>query len=283
MFARLAAVIVLAWGLHAGPASAEPRWLSLPNARPLPKLSAEGRVQRGDARIWYGVAGQGAPVVILHGGVASSDFMGGEAQALLASRRQVILVDSRGHGRSTLGHAPLTYEGMAEDVVAVLDAVHVDRAAVVGWSDGAIIGLVLAMKHPERTSAVYAFGANMDLSGFDPRRGSLGIKAKAGLAMRFNYLKISPTPLAYGRLEKAVTTLQATQPNYTRADLRRIQGPRIAIVDADHEEFIPRAHTEYLARTIPGAELIILPGVSHFAPIQDPDGFSRSAIDFLNR
>jgi pimeloyl-ACP methyl ester carboxylesterase len=78
-----------------------------------------------------------------------------------------------------------------------------------------------------------------------------------------------------------VLAMQLREPNYTPQALAAIHDPAIAIVDGEHEEFISRQHTEYLARTIPGATLIILPGVSHFAPLQDPDGFNAAMIGFL--
>ncbi len=76
--------------------------------------------------------------------------------------------------------------------------------------------------------------------------------------------------------------MQMREPNYAPADLAAIRGPQVAIVDGAHEEFILRQHTEYLARTIPGARLIILPDVSHFAPIQAPDAFNAAMIGFLD-
>ena len=75
------------------------------------------------------------------------------------------LIDSRGHGRSTLGPYPLSYELMQTDVLAVTDTLQLRKASFVGWSDGAIISLVMAMKHPDRVNTVYAFGANMNADG----------------------------------------------------------------------------------------------------------------------
>ena len=82
-------------------------------------------------------------------------------------------------------------------------------------------------------------------------------------------------------LQSAVEKMQQTQPNYSAAQLAAIHGPRILIGDGDHEEFISRAHTEYLARTIPGAQLAILHSVSHFAPWQAPKDFNRSMLAFI--
>ena len=257
-------------------------WDTFPDPAPMPALTTQGHVEREGARIWYGVAGRGPPVVMLHGGLGASDHWGAEARALIDDHHQVILIDSRGHGRSTRDPHPLTYVKMAADVLAVMDAVGVKRADIVGWSDGAIIGLVLAMQHPERLDAVYAFGANMDLKGFNPAAALSPALPQADKALRKLYARTSPTPGEYDNFFRWVLTMQATQPTYSAADLAAIHGQRIAIADAEHEEFILRAHTDYLARTIPGAKLVILPGVSHFAALQAPEVFSRSVIGFLD-
>src|SRR5262245_61950870 len=133
-------------GAVAQDAATTGRWTSLPEARALPSLAKQGFVERDGARIWYGTVGKGAPVVLLHGGLSSSDDWGNQVPALIESHHRIILIDSRGHGRSTRSAQPLHYEVMEGDVIAVMDELHIGRAQVVGWSDGAIIGLVLAMK-----------------------------------------------------------------------------------------------------------------------------------------
>jgi pimeloyl-ACP methyl ester carboxylesterase len=257
-------------------------WESLPLEEPLPPLTVQDHVLHDGARIWFAVLGAGAPVILLHGGLANSDTWGNQVPALLKSRHRVILIDSRGHGRSTLGERPLQYELMETDVIAVMDHLHIDKAGVVGWSDGAIIGLIMAMKDPNRVAAVYAFGANMDTHGVKPVAFTSPILSEMASRLAKDYARLSPTPEGFGTLRTAVAAMQRTEPNYSTADLAAIRGPRIAIVDGEHEEFITRAHTVYLAQTIPGAKLIFLPGVSHFAPWQAPAQFNRSMLAFLD-
>jgi pimeloyl-ACP methyl ester carboxylesterase len=256
-------------------------WETLPLARPLPALATQDHITHESARIWFAVLGTGEPVVLLHGGLSSSDAWGNQVPALLESHHRVILIDSRGHGRSTLGEQPLSYELMETDVVAVMDRLHIEKAAVVGWSDGAIIGLIMAMKHPTRTAAVYAFGANMDTRGVKPVSFSSPVLEKVAKRLAEDYARVSPTPEGFPALRAAVSTMQRVEPDYNAADLAAIHGPRVAIVEGDHEEFIMRAHTEYLAHTIPGAKLVFLPGLSHFAPWQAPREFNRSMLAFL--
>jgi len=264
------------------PIAVTPAWQTLPAPEPLPPFDLEGRVSHDGARIWFATIGAGPPVILLHGGDASAEFWGDQVPALLASGRRVILIDSRGHGRSTRDAKPLGYELMESDVIAVMDAIGVERADVVGWSDGAILGLIMAMKDPQRVTHVFAFGANMDLHGFNPLGAVAPILPQVDAALAANFAHISPTPGGYGALSRDVLAMQLSQPNYTPAELAAIKGPAIAIVDGAHEEFILREHTQYLARTIPGAVLIILPDVSHFAPLQAPDSFNASMINFFD-
>ena len=114
--------------------------------------------------LYYATIGHGSPVVLLHGGLANSDYWGNQIKAL-APRHTVIVVDSRGHGRSTRDARPYGYDLMADDVVALLDTLHIAKADVVGWSDGAILGLDLAIRHPDRVGKVFAFAANTVTSG----------------------------------------------------------------------------------------------------------------------
>jgi pimeloyl-ACP methyl ester carboxylesterase len=263
-------------------ASASNPWEVIPIEERLPELKMQGRIEHDGASIWFATLGDGLPVILLHGGLASSDTWGNQIRPLVASHHKVVLVDTRGHGRSTLGDKPLGYERMATDVLAVMDALHIDKAAFVGWSDGANTSLVVAMRHPERATMIYAYGASMNLKAARLDVGSAPTLKNLGQRLNSDYARLSGTPGGWDALERAVRKMQKNEPNYSTAELAAIHGPRIAIADGDHEEFITRGHTDYLAKTIPGARLIILPGVSHFAPWQSPAEFNRSMIHFLD-
>jgi pimeloyl-ACP methyl ester carboxylesterase len=265
----------------AGPAlAAEPAFPPLP---PLPAPVLEGRVAHDGARIWFATFGDGPPVILLHGAGGESDNFGNQVPALVADHHRVIVIDSRGQGRSTMGPGPLGYERMESDVIAVMDEIGVRKASFVGWSDGAIIALIVAMKHPDRADRIFAFGANMDLTGLNPDSGSDPILAAVIRYSHDEYLRHSPTPDDYGRAMAAIRTMTHTQPSYTAAQLARIHGPAIAIVDGAQETVILPEHTRYLARTIPHARLILFPGVGHFAPSQTPDAFNAAMLAFLDR
>ena len=255
-------------------------WMTLPAPAPLPRGGASGYVAHDGAQIYYVSYGSGAPVILLHGGFANGRYWGDQVPALLNSGYQVILIDSRGHGRSSRDARPYTYELMASDVVAVMEHLHIRRASVVGWSDGAIIGLVMALKAPDRLSRLFAFAANMDPSGVRADTLAHPVFARFEEQAKGDYAALSPTPNDFPAFSKAINRMWDTEPNYTAADLHRIKTPT-AIVDGDHDEAIKREHTEYLAREIPGANLIILPGVSHFAMLQAPAEFNAAMLGFL--
>jgi alpha-beta hydrolase superfamily lysophospholipase len=124
-----------------------PRWHTLPLPPAMPAAATTGRVAVGKAQIYVATYGApdapGGPVVLLHGGMGSGEQFGAQLPALLP-RHHVIVIDARGHGRSTLGTGALGYHTMAGDVVAVLDQLGVDAAAIVGWSDGGVVALDLA-------------------------------------------------------------------------------------------------------------------------------------------
>ncbi len=283
MIRRTALLGPLALSL-AGAASgalAEELWRTLPAPAPLPVGGASGYAPHDGARIFWRSYGAGSPVILLHGGLANGEYWGNQVPALVRDHRRVILIDSRGHGRSTRDGRPYTYELMASDVIAVMDTLGLERAAVVGWSDGAIIALVMALKYPDRLTRAFAFAANMDPSGVKSDTETNPTFARFERQCGGDYRRLSATPGDFAAFQAAIETMWDKEPNYTAADLARIATP-VAIVDGDHDEAIKRVHTEYLARTIPGARLIILPGLSHFAMLQNPAVFNAAMLGFLD-
>ncbi len=250
-------------------------------AMPLPAANDQGYVENDGARIWYSSYGSGVPVILLHGGLGNSGNWGYQVPALVEAGYQAVLVDSRGHGRSTRDARPYTYELMASDVSAVMDALKLEKAALVGWSDGACTALILADKAPARVTGVFFFGCNMDPSGAKEIEFTPILKRCVSRHMQ-DYKLLSATPDQFSAFSEAVGLMQRTQPNYSVQDLGKIGVP-VTIVHSEHDEFIKREHAEYLARSIPNAEFVFLPGVSHFAPLQRPEQFNRAVLAFLAR
>ena len=248
-------------------------------AVPLPTTTAWGYVPNDGARIWWASYGAGAPVILLHGGLGHSGNWGYQLPALVGNGCRAILIDSRGHGRSTRDERPFSYELMAADVLAVMDVLHIAQASFVGWSDGACTALVLARQSPARVAGVFYFACNMDPSGakefeFTP------ILDRCISRHRQDYQRLSATPDQFDELMSALGVMQGAQPNYSTQELGEIGVP-VTVAHSEHDEFIKRSHAEYLARSIPGAQFVYLPGVSHFAPLQRPDQFNAAVLTFL--
>jgi len=271
----LLALAILACG---APVLAAPQWLNLPPTPSLPKAVRSGLVPLNGIKVWYATFGHGEPVVMLHGGLANANYWGHQVRAL-EGHYQVIVMDSRGHGRSSRDAQPFGYDLMASDVLALMDHLGLKKAAIVGWSDGAIIGLDIAMHHPERVSKLFAFAANSDPSGVADIAKSDVFNAFIARAGE-EYKRLSPTPTEYKAFVEETTKMWETQPKWTEADLARIKVPTW-IVDGDHDEAIKRENTEFMAAHIPGAGLLIQPEVSHFSFLQDPEQFTDDLLHFL--
>ena len=271
----LAAIMLIA---SAAAAHAAPQWLTLPATPTLPSAAQSGLAPVNGIKIWYASFGRGEPVLLIHGGLANSNYWGHQVRALLKHYR-VVVMDSRGHGRSSRNEQPYGYDLMASDVLALMDHLGIKKAAIVGWSDGAIIGLDIAMHHPERVSRLFAFAANSDPSGVADIAKSDVFNAYIERAGE-EYKRLSPTPTEYKSFVEQITKMWETQPNWTEADLAAIKVPTW-IVDADHDEAIKRENTEFMAAHIPGAGLLIQPNVSHFSFMQDPEQFTNDVLHFL--
>jgi pimeloyl-ACP methyl ester carboxylesterase len=250
-------------------------------AAPLPASGREGFVENDGARIWYAAYGSGPAVILLHGGLGNAGNWGHQIPAFVQAGRTVVAIDSRGHGRSTRDSQPFSYRRMARDVLAVMDHLGLERAALVGWSDGACTALILADRHPERVSGVFFFACNMDSSGtheFKPTP----VTDRCFHRHKRDYEALSTTPAEFETFVADVTRMMQSEPNYSANQLGGIKVP-VAVVLGENDEFIRAEHADYLARSIPRAELIVLPRVSHFAPLQRPELFNREVLWFLGR
>ena len=274
-FAFASALLFLSF---TGTASAEPQWLTLPPTPTLPTAAQSGLAPVNGIKLWYAEFGQGAPVILLHGGLANSNYWGLLVRAL-APHYRVIVVDSRGHGRSSRDARPYGYDLMADDVVGLMDYLKIDKAALVGWSDGAIIGLDIALRHPQRLSKLFAFAANSAPSAVKDVEHDPVFSAFIARA-RGEYETLSPTPKEYDAFLKQIEKMWEGEPHWTADRLHGIEVPTW-IVDADHDEAIKRDNTLFLADNIPGSGLLIQPQVSHFSFLQDPAQFNGDVLHFL--
>ena len=267
--------------LPVGLAAAEERWETLPEPAAMPAAAETGYAPVNGIEMYYAAYGEGDPVLLIHGGLGHADVWGAQVAELMKTHK-VIVADSRGHGRSTRDAQPFGYALMASDYLALLDTLGVERTALVGWSDGGIIGLDIAINHPKRLSKLFAHAANATVDGVDPGVATNAVFGAYIERMGEDYRRMSPTPDGYDDFVAQISKMWATEPAYTREQLAAITVPT-AIVLGDHDEAITRAHTDYLAQTIPGAQEIILKDTSHFAMLQDPAGYNQAILQFLGQ
>lgn len=234
-------------------------------------------------RMYYEVHGQGSPLLLLHGGTGNGMQFHLQVPAFSPTHR-CIVPDCCAQGRTSDRPGPLTYHAMAEDMIALLDHLHVASVDVMGWSDGGNIGLDMAMNHPERVKHLVTFGANFQPDGLqaqDVEWNQHATAADFGADAREAWQRLNPQPAHYEEAMNKIIAMWRTQPHWSLADLRRIRAK--CLVCAGDHDLIRQDHTEQLAGAIPGAELWIVPNASHGAMIERYDIVNPRVLEFLGR
>jgi pimeloyl-ACP methyl ester carboxylesterase len=226
-------------------------------------------------QLYYETYGSGQPVLILHGGTGSLEDMRYQIAAL-ASDRFVVAPDSRGHGRSSDTDAPFSYALMADDMLTLLDQLKLDRVDVVGWSDGGIIGLDLAIHRPERVRRLVVIGGNYDANGLTHPPVVAGELPPP--SWLYSHFALNPDhwPVFY----RKVITMWQTQPHYSLDQLGSIKAPTLIV--AGEFDVITREHTDQLAKAIPAAQEIIITGATHFVIVDQPHVIDALISRFLD-
>ncbi|MEI6575212.1 MAG: alpha/beta hydrolase [Bacteroidota bacterium] len=222
--------------------------------------------------LYYEVYGQGEPLLMIHGNGGSMNNFQNQIP-YFAQHYRVILADSRAQGRSVDDSDTLSYEMMADDINALLDSLHLDSCRVIGWSDGGINGLLLAIRHPEKVKKLTITGANLwpDSSAVG------GAEFKNGMDYYNSLKQMTRTPKVRNDLKLA--QIIAFEPHITLQQLNHIKCPSL-VIGGDHDLILPE-HTMLIAKSIPGAFLWILPNSGHGTLIQYKDLFNQVVADFL--
>jgi pimeloyl-ACP methyl ester carboxylesterase len=240
-------------------------------------------VEVNGMQMYYEVSGQGDPLVVLHGAYMSIPAMGGIIPRL-AETHQVYAVEMQGHGRTTDIDRPITYENLADNVAAFMDAVGVDRADVFGYSMGAAAGLQLAIRHPEKVDQLVAASVSYDESGWQPEMVAMipqmSPEMFVGSPMETSYRELSPNPDGFRAFVEKLIALEHEPMNWEE-DVRELEAPVLLIAgDAD---VVTLEHTVAMFRLLgggamgdmgqplPASRLAILPATSHTAVIGQID------------
>ncbi|WP_214073853.1 alpha/beta hydrolase [Mucilaginibacter sp. dw_454] len=237
----------------------------------IPNYGTNGAVGKyanvNGVKIYYEIYGEGHPLVVLHGNGGSIKDAAPFYPELL-KKYKVIAIDSRAQGKSTDTDAPLTYDLMASDINALLDELKIDSTFIWGHSDGAILGLIMAMKYPKKVEKLLAVGANIQPD------------STAIFSWALNYSKKIVKESSDVK-ERKLNQLMLDYPNIPFSDLSGIKIP-VLIMAGDRDDMRPE-HTLKLFQNIPKSQLCILPGTTHAGPWEKKDLFFELLFDFFDK
>ena len=238
-----------------------------------------GSVQSDGAEIHYqSYPGRGPAIVLLHGGLSHRLTWFSQLPWLVSSGREIVLIDSRGHGGSGLGERELSYRRLASDVVAVMDALHLPKADIIGWSDGGNTALILAHRWPERVGRVVAISANYDPSGLTEEARADAARTSSVFTHWFTRWWTEAGPRT-AELEQRVKHMWLSRPRLTREDLTGIRCPVLMIVGG--RDVIRPEHAEAMADLIPDARLEVVTDGRHSLPVTHAGWINGEIGSFL--
>ncbi|MFF9800169.1 alpha/beta fold hydrolase [Streptomyces rochei] len=236
-------------------------------------------------RTWYETDGKGDPLVLLHGGFCTNDTWGAQ-RAELAAAYRLFLPERRAHGHTPDVVGPLTYRDMADDTAAFLETVVGGAAHLVGWSDGGVVALLVALARPDLVRKAVVIGATFRPGPecfAAPRM--LDAMAPDSPDMRFFrelYEPVTPDgPNHWPVVAAKVIDMWRTQPTLTARDLARVAAPTLVLVGDD--DLMTLEHTVALYRAVPDARLAVVPGASHLVPLEQPALVNRLVLEHLAR
>ncbi len=236
-------------------------WLATPEAP-----EGSGYASVNGVKLYYEVRGAGAPVVLLHGGINTLETTFASLMPELARRYRVVAIEQVGHGHSPDSEVPRTFAQMADDTAALLDHVGIVRADLVGWSDGGIIALLVAIRHPDRVRRVVASGANIRLDGLSPGfvkwANAVAPDDKGLEKLRLAYERVSPDGAAHWPTLLARDRALWLQPVIIEKErLASVKAPTL-LVSGDVDTVLVE-HAVEIYRTLPDAQLCVLPATGH--------------------
>ncbi len=235
-----------------------------------------------DIKIYYEIYGEGEPLLLLHGNSGSINSFDYQIPEL-SKHFKVIAVDSRAQGRSSDSEKEITYALMASDMSELIEKLKLGSVYVVGWSDGGNIGLELALNNPDKVKKLITFGANFTWEDFFATPDSVTMDPNDPLIV-----KVTPVLQKYKtgmdkippEIKKKLSALMEKFPNLTEEQLRQIKIP-VLVVAGDHD-LIKLDHTVALFKSLPHAQLFIVPCASHMVVIEQPELINGEIIKFLN-
>ena len=241
------------------------------------------RVNVNGMRMYYEVSGSGSPLVVLHGSYMNIREMG-TIIPKLARTHQVYALEFQGHGRTTDIDRPITYQNLADDVAAFMNAVDLQKADIFGYSMGAIAGLQLAIRHPEKVNKLVFAGGAYDFAGWQPEFKALIPKQTVEMMLQTpfakEYPKLAANPKGFPELARKVIALQ-NEPMAWETDVRALKLP-VLIIGGDADGATLEHYVQMfrllgggvmgdMGKALPASRLAIMPATSHTAIITQTD------------
>lgn len=218
----------------------------------------------------YVERGSGFPLLLLHGNGEQCGYFEHQMEPF-ASHFHVLALDTRGHGQTPRGTAPFTIRQFADDLLAFMDRLGIEKAHLLGFSDGGNIAMVFALRHPERVERLILNGANLDARGV-----KIGVQLPIEVGYRIARLFARRNAKALRNAE--MLGLMVNDPNVRPEELAHITCPTLVV--AGDKDMIKDSHTRLIASAIPGAQLAILRG-DHFIANRNPEAFNAAVLRFL--
>jgi pimeloyl-ACP methyl ester carboxylesterase len=240
-------------------------------------------VDAGGVQTYYELSGQGKPLIFLGGGLVTAEVSDAQVPTLAGSYR-VYVPERRGHGRTPDVEGPITYAAMAQDTIAFMDAVGIESAHLVGWSDGALVAMIVALRRPERVKKLVYIGQNLNPDDVRPEAKPIleGMTLETAPPMFAQlYAATSPDgPDHWPVVFEKISTMFKTDPGLAVEDLAGVKAPTLVLIGDD--DLISAEHAGVLQRTLPDAQLAVVPGASHAAPLEKPELVNRLILEFLS-
>ncbi|OGU70558.1 MAG: hypothetical protein A2V93_10590 [Ignavibacteria bacterium RBG_16_34_14] len=219
--------------------------------------------------MYYETYGSGQPLIIIHGNGGSISEMSNQI-SYFTNNYKIIAADNREHGKSSGNNERITYEQMALDWVMLLDRLNIDSAYIIGWSDGGILGLLLAIHYPEKVKKLVICGANLEPDTSAVYNWTIDWLNEMNKTIDDNIQKNDTTE--NWPLLKKYFDLLSNQPHIPLEDLHRIHAP--TLVMSGDRDVIREEHTVKIYQNIPNSSLCIFPSSTHNVPIDDPHLFN---------
>jgi pimeloyl-ACP methyl ester carboxylesterase len=232
---------------------------------------------------WHEVLGAGEPIVLLHGGLTNGDCFAAQTPVLAENGWKVHVPDRRGHGRSPDSDAPFAYSAMADEVIAYIEDVVGGPAHLVGYSDGGNAGLLAALARPDLVRRLVLISANFHHDGMAPGAFDFAGDDDPTLAYLGSlYAAVSPDGAEHWPVVwRKTVTMYTSEPSLNVDDLTHVATPTLVL--AADDDVVLLSHTVEMYLALPEAQLAIIPGASHLAPMEQPHLVNQVITSFLKQ